>query len=49
MSQHAAARSAGQNEDPTVIQKILTHLKNKATSTPAGLPPEGRAPPGPCH
>ena len=32
-------------EDPVVIEKILTHLQEKLTPTPAGLRPESRAPP----
>jgi hypothetical protein len=32
-------------EDPVVIEKILTHLTEKLTPTPAGLQPESRAPP----
>ena len=33
-------------EDPVVIQKILTHLKEKAAPEPLGLLPTARAPPG---
>ena len=32
-------------EDPVVIKKILTHLKEKAAPEPAGLLPSVRAPP----
>jgi len=32
-------------EDPAVIEKILTHVKEKAAPEPVGLLPEGRAPP----
>ena len=32
-------------EEPVVIKKIQTHLKEKATPVPAGLLPESRAPP----
>lgn len=32
-------------EDPAVIQKILTHLKEKAGPEPLGLLPSVRAPP----
>ena len=32
-------------EDTVVIEKILTHLQEKAISVPTGLLPEGRAPP----
>lgn len=32
-------------EDPVVIKKILTHLKEKAASAKPDLIPEGRAPP----
>jgi hypothetical protein len=32
-------------EDPVVIDKILTHLREKETPDPAGLLPESRAPP----
>jgi hypothetical protein len=32
-------------EDPVVIKKILTHLKEKATAAETGLLPESRAPP----
>ena len=36
-------------EDPVVIQKILTHLKEKAAPEPLGRVPSARAPPaGPC-
>jgi hypothetical protein len=31
-------------EDPVVIKKILTHLKEKAAPEPAGLLPSVRAP-----
>jgi len=36
-------------EDPAVIEKILTHLMEKAAPEPAGLLPEGRAPPPVCR
>jgi hypothetical protein len=32
-------------EDPVVIKKILTHLKEKAAPEPPGLKPSARAPP----
>ena len=32
-------------EDPVVIKKILTHLKEKTAPEPAELLPESRAPP----
>jgi len=32
-------------EDPTVIEKILTHLEKELAREPAALLPEGRAPP----
>ena len=32
-------------EDPVVIEKILTHLNEKATAAETGLLPESRAPP----
>ena len=32
-------------DDPVVIEKILSHLQEKLTSTPAGLRPASRAPP----
>jgi hypothetical protein len=32
-------------EDPVVIEKILTHLNEKAASATTGLLPESRAPP----
>jgi hypothetical protein len=32
-------------EDPVVIEKILTHLNEKAASAATGLLPESRAPP----
>ena len=32
-------------EDPVVIKKILTHLKEKSVPEPTGLLPGGRAPP----
>jgi hypothetical protein len=32
-------------EDPTVIEKILTHLEKELALESAGLLPEGRAPP----
>ena len=35
----------GSIEDPAVIQKILTHLKNKAALDPPSLLPSARAPP----
>ena len=34
-------------EDPVVIQKILTHLEDNATSAASGLLQECRAPPSP--
>jgi hypothetical protein len=34
-------------EDPAVIQKILAHLDDNATSAASGLLPECRAPPSP--
>jgi len=34
-------------EDPTVIQKILAHLDDNATSAAPGLLPECRVPPSP--
>jgi hypothetical protein len=36
-------------EDPVVIQKILTHLANNATTMPTDLLPSVRAPPGRHH
>ena len=45
----ALAALAGQAlafiEDPLVIEKILTHLREKLTPAPAGLRPASRAPP----